>query len=139
MLVAGMAFGQTSADLGLLKHSSFEVPEGARDPFWPIGWQKPLSEPSAALPGGAAHVDYGPRADAFVVSSISLDRIPLAVINGKPYGEGDTIVLAVGEKKNVLVKVQVFAIRDGMVTLRYQDKNLLCPLRLWQKPAKSAK
>ena len=71
------------------------------------------------------------RPDAFSVTSIALDRIPLAVINGKPYGEGDVIPFVAGDKP---IKLRIYSIRDGVVTLRYNDYKVNCR----QKPATQA-
>lgn len=128
----GLLFAQTVEDLGITKHSSFQTLEGARDPFWPIGWTKPSTV--AFVSGESAPVEIVPQPDHFAVTSISLDRIPLAVINGKPYGEGDSLVWLNGSTKKTY-KLQIISIRDGAVTLRYDDVKVVCPLRLWQKPA----
>lgn len=129
---SGWAFAQTAEELGVAGRSSFQMEEGARDPLWPIGWTRPSAVPTVA---GEAPAQVLPRAEYFAVSSISLDRIPLAVINGQPYGEGDTVVWT-GDKKTF--RLQIISIRDGAVTLRYQDLKLVCPLRQWQKAADKA-
>jgi hypothetical protein len=129
LLVAGFAGAiqaQTAEELHITRRSSFETPGGLRDPLAPIGWQK----------AGDVIVDgNGPVVRtvesyivpaAFVISSISLDRIPLAIINGKPYGEGDMMPFNAGGEK---IQLQVGAIRDGAVTLLYKAHQVICPIR----------
>jgi len=124
---------QTVEELGVPKRSAFNDLVERRDPFVPIGWQRPASAPVFVKGGGVVvTIESYIRPEAFSVSSISLDRLPLAVINGKTYGEGDVVPFLAGEKK---IKLQVYAIRDGSVTLRYNDFKVTCPIRLWQKPA----
>ena len=131
---AGAAQAQTAEDLHVARRSTFESPAAARDPLTPIGWQK--AGVVVTLPGGpvvrTAESYIVPA--AFVVSSISLDRIPLAVINGRPYGEGDLMSFNAGGEK---IQLQISAIRDGAVTLRYKACEVVCPIRASQllKPA----
>lgn len=141
ILLAAAAFAaapcgaQTAEELGTAERSSFAFPADGRDPFLPVGWEKPAealpveNAPSAAAPAL--------KAEMFVVSSISLDRIRLAVINGKPYGEGDTVPVEIAGKRGP--KVQVLAIHDGSVTLISGTQRLECLLRIatgQQPPAK---
>jgi len=62
--------------------------------------------------------------------------LPLAVINGKAYGEGDSIPFIAGTSK---IKVQVLVIRDGGVILGYNDLKVTCPIRHAPKAAAAAK
>lgn len=129
---AGWAPAQTAEELHATRRSSFEAPAGARDPLTPIGWQKPQAAGEVANPHMGRAVESYLVPAAFVVSSISLDRIPLAVVNGKAYGEGDIFPFTAGGEK---VQLQVFAIRDGAVTLRYKAFQVVCPIR-GQQPSK---
>ena len=96
--------------------SSYQpVPNGQRNPFWPIGWV-----PSAAGPAAVAQQQVDVRADQFVVTSISVDYPPLAVINGKTRGVGDHIPVSADNREFVLVK----AISDGQVLLDYRGHEL---------------
>ena len=135
-LMAGSALlqGQTVEDFNLPQHSTFDGSLLQRDPFLPIGWKPPEAAaiPLSNSPAAPPTIESVLQPTAFVVSSISLDRIPLAIINGKAYGEGDSIPFtALGQK----IQLQVFAIRDGEVILRYNELKITCPIRLWQKPA----
>ncbi len=137
LILAALGLGcgaQTTEELGVAQRSAFETSVERRDPFLPIGWERPVSVPALAGLKGASAVPTESylRPEAFVVSSIALDRLPLAVINGKTYGEGDPVLFVAGDKK---VALHVEAIRDGVVTLRYNDFKVNCPIRLWQKPA----
>ena len=129
---------QSVEELGVSQRSAFEDAGERRDPFLPIGWQRPASESAPVVKGAPVVMTTESyiRPEAFVVSSIALDRLPLAVINGKTYGEGDPLPFVAGDKK---IKLQVYAIRDGAVTLRYNDFKVTCPIRLWQKPAMPGK
>jgi len=129
---AGEAQAQTTEDLHVARRSSFESPADARDPLTPIGWQK---QGVVAVGGPVVRtVESYIVPTSFVVSSISLDRIPLAVINGKAYGEGDTMPFIAGGEK---IALQIYAIRDGAVTLRFKAYQVICPIRSAQllKPA----
>ena len=140
MILAGsslVCIAQTAAELGVAQHSEFDGSTERRDPFVPIGWKRP---PSAVAPVTKGIVALTTEAyikpEAFTVSSISVDRVPLAVINGQPYAEGDSLPFLAGEKK---IKLKVYSIRDGAVTLRYNDFKITCPIRLWQKPVDPGK
>lgn len=128
LLIAALAFilgapfmPEASAQSGfkLKNRSSFSSNRVTRDPFWPIGWSKQ---------GGVQAVAAAPvKAEDFVVSTIMIDQgAPLAVINGKVYGEGETMTLPAGGLK---VSVLVAAIEDGRVMLRYQGDTIAAPLR----------
>ena len=128
------AQAQSVEDLHVAHRSTFESPAAVRDPLTPIGWQKQGPVVLAANGSTVARtVESYILPAAFVVSSISLDRIPLAVINGKAYGEGDTMPFNAGGER---IQIQIFAIRDGAVTLRYKAFQLICPIRAAQ-PLKS--
>ena len=137
LLLAGsglVCFAQTVEDLNISKRSTFDATVVWRDPFQPIGWNSP-SLTQATTPGAPAApptTESYIRPEAFVVSSILFDKIPLAVVNGKAYGEGELIQFNAGGKQ---IKIQVYAIRDGAVTLQYNDLKVVCPIRIWQKPA----
>ncbi len=126
-LLAALALGlvahapDASAQTGfkLKNRSSFSSNRVTRDPFWPIGWTKQSGAPAES----AAPV----KAEDFVVSTIMIDQgTPLAVINGKVYGEGETMSLIAGGAK---VSVVVAAIEDGRVVLRHQGATITAPLR----------
>jgi hypothetical protein len=101
--------------------STFVFEEQARNPFLPIGWVKPKHALIEQAVAGAVL-----KPEDFLLSSILLGRVPLAVINGKAYTEGDVAPIAVGEKK-VLVKVE--EITDGEVVLSYLDRDIRIPLK----------
>lgn len=105
-----------------LKHQSSFAGGPARNPFWPIGWVK--NDSSQAEQQEVAAPIITP--DKFEVTSISTGSNPLAVINGKTYGEGETIVALYGEQK---IKILVVAINDGDVVLQYLDKKYTIPLK----------
>ena len=97
----------------LTRRSSFDAPPGApRNPFWPIGWV-----PSAPKTQEAA-IDV--QADAFRVTTTSLDFPPLAVINNRTYGVGEQVPVA-GHPGTF---VGVRQILDGVVVLDYHGHEL---------------
>jgi len=129
---AGEAPAQSAEELHIVRRSTFESPAAARDPMLPIGWQKQGGIVTDGAPAARTAESFIVPA-AFVISSISLDRIPLAVINGKAYGEGDLMPFSAGGEK---IQIQIYAIRDGAVTLRYKAYQVVCPIRTAQlKPA----
>jgi hypothetical protein len=120
---------QTAQDLGVSERSAFHSSQETHDPFLPVGWQKPQDMLSGETNAPAAAPDETLlKAELFVVTSISVDRIRLAVINGKLYGEGDAFPFLMEGKRQV--KMQVLMIQDGMVTLGCGSVRVACPLRL---------
>lgn len=120
---------QTAAELKIKKLSEFDAHTVSRDPFWPVGWQKAaLAAPSGAASAAAAAALAATtlKPESFVVTSISTGTLPLALINGKTYGEGELIPVDIGGRR---ITVQVYAIRDGTVTLRYQNQTITARIR----------
>jgi hypothetical protein len=115
---ANLVHAQSVDELKIEERSVFTMAT-ARNPFLPIGWKKPEPIPVGVSPSVVPQVsDAFFKPEKFVVTSISIGILPLALINGKPYGEGDLILVSEG------INVQVAAIRDGRVTLRYRDKTI---------------
>ena len=67
----------------------------------------------------------------FTVTSILLNEPPLAVINGKEMAEGEIVQIVINNQK---VAVQLAAVQDGQVILRYRGQNLVVPLRRKGEP-----
>ena len=135
LTAAGDMVGETTtAGYHLKKRSTFEAPEQARTPFWPIGWS-----PSSGTPG----LPEAPRAgfvldpDKFAVTSILIGIHSLAVISGRTYGEGENLrnprAKSASAAGAVLiptgVKVRVQRITDGEVTLQTGTQSVNVPLR----------
>jgi hypothetical protein len=99
--------------------SVFTGTTGAHNPFWPIGWVKTAEETSDT----ASSVT--PKADDFMVTTILLNDPPMAVINGKDMAEGEIAALPVEGQD---VTVQLLAVQDGRVILRWQNQNIAVPL-----------
>ena len=91
------------------------------NPFWPIGWVK--MEATATVTQTAAPLI--PHAEDFDVTTILLNEPRLAVINGKDMAEGEVGVVNVNGEP---VVVQVMAVEDGRVRLRWQNRDLIIPL-----------
>lgn len=126
LLATGAAFtchAQTEDGVFKVKHQSSFTGTADRNPFWPIGWVKSDT-------GGAQNVAEETAApitaDKFEVTSISTGANPLAVINGKTYAEGETIIALYGDQK---IKILVLAIHDGDVVLQYLDKKYVIQMK----------
>jgi hypothetical protein len=100
--------------------SVFTASANQHNPFWPIGWVKIESE--SATDSSAPLV---PHAEDFLVTTILLNEPPMAVINGKEMAEGEVAALPV-EGQNVVV--QLMAVQDGRVILRWENQNLVVPI-----------
>ena len=121
--------------------SSFKCAETQRAPFWPIGWVKRAK-------GGTAQVD-APSAPKFVfdpksfkVTSIMLGPPALAVINGRPYAEGEALRQPRGPAGATLpqlppgVRVRVQRIADGEVILQCEDQMITAMVQRAELSAK---
>ena len=103
-------------EYALAHSSSFDAPPaGSRNPFWPIGWT-----PSMAVAPTQAAPQLDVKAENFVVTTISVDYPPLAIINGRSYGVGDQIPVTADKRVFVTVK----QILDGVVVLDYHGHEL---------------
>jgi hypothetical protein len=101
------------------KKSVFTATEQQHNPFWPIGWVKIESQRTDATS------PVVPRAGDFIVTTILLNEPPMAVINGKDMAEGEVAALPV-QGQNVVV--QLMAVQDGRVILRWENQNILVPI-----------
>ncbi len=107
----------------LKNRSSFNLPETARPPFWPIGWTKRSATAPVRLPSGPSFVLDEKN---FVVTSILTGNPSLAVINGRSYSEGEFLRLPKGSGG---VKIRVARIYDGFVQLQLDDQLVAPKLR----------
>ncbi len=117
----------------LKSHSDFKLDAETRTPFWPIGWVRP----GAAAPAmnAPAMPDFQLEARYFRVTSILLGNPALATINGRAFAEGESLPVMRGTEH---LKVIVRAIRDGGVTLDFNQQRLFVPM-LQQTVQKTAK
>jgi hypothetical protein len=104
----------------LKNKSSFTVAAETRVPFWPIGWQK--GGPVAATPI-TPQLQLDP--EMFKVTSILLGGLPIAVINGRSYEEGQFLRLPKGST----VRIRVYRIGDGKVWLQAGEQILAVGLK----------
>ena len=105
------------------KHQSvFLASPSDHNPFWPIGWIKPETDNSSTAQGVAPVV---PHAADFLVTTIMLNEPPLAVINGKEMAEGEVATMPVNGQPTT---VQLVAVQDGQVVIRWQNQNIVVPL-----------
>jgi len=102
-----------------VRKSVFTASANDHNPFWPIGWVK---MESASADGDAPVM---PHAADFAVTSILLNEPPMAVINGKEMAEGETAALPVNGES---VIVQLMAVQDGRVILRWQNQAIVVPI-----------
>ena len=104
-------------EYGLAHASSFDAPpSGTRNPFWPIGWMPTAT----AAPAQVSAVQLDVKPEQFVVTTISVDYPPLAIINGRSYAVGDQIPVTADKREFVTVK----QILDGVVVLDYRGHEL---------------
>ncbi|HEX4083947.1 MAG TPA: hypothetical protein VHY22_03470 [Chthoniobacteraceae bacterium] len=115
------ASGATAAGAAYLpkNKSVFTGAVNDHNPFWPIGWVKINESESDAAP-------IVPHIGDFTVTSILLNEPPLAVINGKEMAEGEIASIPISTGS---VTVQLLAVQDGRVILRWENQNLVVPLR----------
>jgi hypothetical protein len=99
--------------------STFTASAEQHNPFWPIGWVK-MSNESADTSAPVA-----PHADDFTVTTILLNEPPMAVINGKDMAEGEVAAMSINGQN---VVVQLMAVQDGRVILRWENQNIVVPL-----------
>ena len=113
-----------SKDYVLMHKSSYTPSASPRNPFWPIGWV-----PTAAVVTETVVVATVKPED-FVVSSISMDYPPLAVINKRTYSVGDRIPVPVsgaagtGSTPSSTEFVTLRQITDGVVVLDHRGKQM---------------
>jgi hypothetical protein len=102
--------------------SSFRMENGARNPFWPIGFK-----PTAKIGHGEDQSGPGILPGAFSVTSITLGAgRHYAIINGKIMEEGQQFGLQIGSQ---MYQITVKAIQDGQVVLSRRDIEITIPLR----------
>jgi hypothetical protein len=99
--------------------SVFTGTTNGHNPFWPIGWIKTVDESADS----AAPVV--PHAEDFVVTTILLNDPPMAVINGKDLAEGEIAVMPVDGAN---VTIQLMAVQDGRVIIRWENQNIVVPI-----------
>ena len=100
--------------------SVFTATGEQHNPFWPIGWVKVANE--SATDGAAPTV---PHPEDFVVTTILLNEPPMAVINGKDLAEGEIAAMPINGQN---VVVQLMAVQDGRVILRWENQNIVVPI-----------
>lgn len=106
----------------LKNKSTFEMENGSRNPFWPIGWK-----PVAKITNGADHGGTDLAPTVFVVSTITVEPSGrFAIINGKTMTEGQQFGLQMGTQT---YQITVKRIEDGRVILGRRDQEIVVPLR----------
>jgi hypothetical protein len=106
----------------LKNKSTFEMENGSRNPFWPIGWKPVAKITNGADRGGT---DLAPT--VFVVSTITVEPSGrFAIINGKTMTEGQQFGLQLGTQT---YQITVKRIEDGRVILGRRDQEIVVPLR----------
>lgn len=109
----------------LKEKSSFAVQRGTRNPFLPIGWK---GGPIVSAPVAARQ---NTPADAFRLTAILVGSPSLAVINGRPYQEGQVIRMPkIDAPKGAAPQVapRVYRILDGAVQIQAGEQILTVPL-----------
>ncbi len=100
--------------------STFDARSFERDPFLPIGWQ-----PKTVVSEGPRQITITP--DAFRVTSIVTGGggAGLAIINGRGYAAGESIMISVGEQE---VGVLVKEVKDGEIIFLYDGQDISASL-----------
>ena len=123
--LTGVTCLNAADELPFPRPSSFDTRRIPRDPFTPInslGTEQTMVVDTAPADGGNK---FDP-ATLFKVSSISINRLSIAIINNRAFGEGEPFDLR-GEGKSIQ-RVTVLKIRDGSVELDYAGKHITVPL-----------
>jgi len=123
-LLLGTGFVKATEELPFPRPSWFDSKKIARDPFTPIDaleMDKTLVVDSAATTGEKFSL-----ASLFKVTSISIGRLSIAIINNRAFAEGEAFDLR-GEGKSIQ-RVTVMKINDGGVDLNYMGKLVKVPL-----------
>lgn len=108
--------GSAQAAVFKLKHrSSYSVQDSDRNPFWPVGWVKPVAGPAVVGVPVVEVVALHP--EDFELTAILLGTPPIVVINGREYAEGDFL------KSKAGARVQLAKVMDGQAILQYLGKN----------------
>ena len=108
----------------LKNRSAFHVPEDARIPFWPIGYQRPAKGFVAGSVTKVATIRIDPS--QFSLTSVLLGNPALATINGHAFGEGEVLPVIYG---NARLRVVLRSIRDGGVTLDYEGQQIFVGMK----------
>jgi len=103
----------------LKNKSSVSIPAGTRPPYWPIGW-RPDGTTETPLPK-----QFQIDENYFKVTSILIGNPSLALVNGRPYEEGQFIRMP----KNSPVRPRVFRITDGQVVIQVDKQMIPVPLK----------
>lgn len=104
-----------------------------RPPFWPIGWVH--HDASAPLVQAPVQMQTTLDKNSFKVTSILLGSgttSSYALINGRSYGEGESIRVpkpAGSPPGSPVVRVHILQINDGSVVLQYGEQKFVVPLR----------
>jgi hypothetical protein len=127
-----------TAGYKLKNRSVFSSPETARAPFWPIGWAKPVAgQVTQQVEQTAPTAALDP--EQFSVTSILVGSPSIAIINGKPYGQGEFIRAAKPKDSKAAAagvtslppgtKVRVARVSDGAVVLELNGQYTQLTLR----------
>jgi hypothetical protein len=96
-----------------LKHKSDFDATDVRNPFWPIGWKKPVASTSSDVALAPALTP-----ESFTLTSLATGSGQrFAILNGKVMQEGQVFGLQSGSQ---IYQVTVKAIQDGQVILSYE-------------------
>jgi hypothetical protein len=109
----------------LKNRSTFSINRETRAPFWPVGWRKELAVRAQTVNVPAAKA-FEIQPHHFKVTSVLLGNPPVAIINGRGFGEGELLPVVVGD---LPVQVVIRQIRDGGVWLEQGTHRVFVPLK----------
>ena len=108
----------------LKNRSTFDINRNTRSPFWPIGWRKDLAPVQNTK--APTVKSFQIQAEHFSVTTILAGTPPVAIINGRGFGEGEPLPVVVGD---LPVQVMVRQIRDGGVWLEQGTHRIFVPMK----------
>ncbi len=121
LITARAEEGKAPAVITLKHKSGFDATD-VRNPFWPIGWKKPVAAKSSDAEAAPALTP-----DAFTLTSLATGSgSRFAILNGKVMQEGQVFGLQFGSQ---VYQVTVKAIQDGQVILSYEGGDVVVLLR----------
>jgi hypothetical protein len=106
--------------------SSFKLDKLEHDPFSSLD----DPEPEKSLPNSILVVQSGTSKtigpELFHITTISVDKLPIAIINRRAFAPGDTFRITAADGR--IIKVAVLEVRDGGVLLDLEGTKLTVPI-----------
>jgi len=113
-------------DLKFPNASSFNLEKLDRDPFSSLDTPEltKSTHDSMLVVASGTSKTIGP--ELFHITTISLNKLPIAIINRRAFAAGDTFRIAASDGR--IIKVAVSQVRDGNVVLELEGTKLTVPI-----------